>query len=52
MDARLELDYCPACDLPTFNHEEIVVVHDEYVHRFCFEGSVMVTKKRDLRNWL
>lgn len=45
---RLDLDYCPVCDLPTFNHEEVALVHGEYMHRFCLDGSVMVVKKEKL----
>jgi hypothetical protein len=48
MAPRLDLDYCPVCDLPTFNHEEVALVQGEYLHRFCLDRSVMVVKKEHL----
>lgn len=50
MESRLDLDYCPSCDLPTFNHEKVVLVRGEYYHKHCFDGTVMVAKRRDLTN--
>lgn len=48
MEQRLDLDYCPSCEFPTFDHEQVVLVHGEYYHRHCFDGSVCVAKKKDL----
>lgn len=46
--AGLDLDYCPVCDLPTFNHEEVALVRGQYLHKHCLEGSVMVVKRDNL----
>lgn len=48
MEQRLDLDYCPDCGFPTFDHEVVVLVRGEYFHRHCFEGSVRVTKRSQL----
>lgn len=48
MRPRLDLDYCPVCDLPTFDHEEVALAGGEFLHRFCLDGSVMVAKKERL----
>lgn len=45
---RLDLDYCPGCDLPTFNHEEVALVSGEYLHRHCLDGTKWVAKKENL----
>lgn len=47
---RLDLDYCPVCDLPTFNHEEVALVRGEYLHVHCFDRSKCVAKKEQLRS--
>lgn len=44
MDARLDLDYCPACDLPTFNHERVALIAGAFVHTHCITGTIMVAK--------
>lgn len=49
MEQRLDLDYCPGFDLPTFNHEQVVLVRGEYYHRHCFEGTVLVAKRSALK---
>lgn len=46
---QLDLDYCPVCELPTFNHEEVALVQGKYLHRFCLEGSVMIARRDQLR---
>lgn len=48
MEQRLDLDYCPECDLPTFEHEVVVMIQGEYAHRHCFERSVWVAKRKHL----
>lgn len=50
MEQRLDLDYCPACDLPTFCHEEVVLAREDYFHRHCYEGTKLVAKRRDLQS--
>lgn len=47
-DRLLHLDYCPACDLPTFDHEQVEIVGVEFYHRHCFDGTKMVAKRNDL----
>lgn len=51
MEQRLDLDYCLQCDFPVFNHEEVVLIQGEYVHRHCFDGSKWVAKRRDLKSY-
>lgn len=48
-EPRVGFDYCPSCELPTFSHETVVMVSGEYFHRHCFDGTLMVVKRADMK---
>lgn len=50
MEQRLDLDYCPQCDFPVFNHEQVVLMSGEFSHLHCFDGSKWVARRKDLKS--
>lgn len=49
MESQLDLDYCPQCDLPTFNHEMVAMVNGNFFHLHCFNGTKFVAKMATLK---